>query len=233
MNLSLAMAIVFILLVMKCTPTISDGDQADSVRHDVEVYRKHFSMTFKQNPDTVIDALMEQEQRRKTRQHLKPRRIQPPYVRSQRVEVDQHGRHFIWDHRFGYMPVHPLPWDYPVMWVDGLDGPIAIPMGMEPTYLPIEPVFLVNPTPKPDSCDPMRSRSSIKEQNKPTMSFYEPSSDPCTGKPQSEFAVTATSGMADILCMLCQYLKNKRCVWHFCVHPEGVYRINISEHLKT
>lgn len=142
---------------------------------DVEVYRKHFIMAFEQNPDTVLDALMEQEQRRRNRQHIQPRRRHPPpYVRSQRVVVDEYGRHYIWDHHFGYMPVHPLPWDYPVMWVDGPDGPITIPVGIEPTYPAIEPVFLVNPSPTPDSCDPLGSRASLHEQNKPMMSFYEP-----------------------------------------------------------
>ncbi|XP_021342944.1 uncharacterized protein LOC110443212 [Mizuhopecten yessoensis] len=230
MALSLAMAIVFCLLVVKCTPSMGE-DQAKSIRHDVDVYRKHVSMTFEQNPDTVLDALVAQEQRRKTGKQLKPRGRPRPNVRSQRVVIDQYGRHFVWDERHGRIPVMPLPWDYPVMWFDGPEGPFAVPMGMEPVYPPMERVFLVNPT--PDSCDPLRSTSSIQEQNNPMMSFYEPSSDPCTGKRHSEFAVTATSGMADILCMLCQYLKSKRCVWQFCVHPEGVYRINISEHLKT
>ncbi|XP_060064132.1 uncharacterized protein LOC132544538 [Ylistrum balloti] len=229
MNLPIVMAIVFCLL-LKSTSSTGDKEQDKAIRHDVEVYRKHISMTFEQNPDTVIDALVEQEQRRKTNQHLKPMKRPQPYVRSQRVAVDQHGRHYIWDHRYGYVPVTPLPWDYPVMWVDGPDGPIAVPMGMEPVYPQREPVFLVNPT--PDKCDSMRRSSSFQEQNKPMMSFYEPSSDPCTGKPQSEFALTATSGMADVLCMLCQYFKSKRCVWQFCVHPEGVYKIKISEHLK-
>ena len=54
--------------------------------------------------------------------------------------------------------------------------------------------------------------------------------DPCTGKSKNkaEFGLTATSGMADVLCMFCQHIKNLQCIWQFCSHPEGVYKIKVS-----
>lgn len=55
--------------------------------------------------------------------------------------------------------------------------------------------------------------------------------DPCTGKSKNkaEFGLTATSGMADVLCMFCQHIKNLQCIWQFCSHPEGVYKIKVSD----
>lgn len=65
------------------------------------------------------------------------------------------------------------------------------------------------------------------------LKFITETRDPCTGQAksnkQAEFGLTTTSGMADVLCAFCQHIKNLRCIWQFCSHPDGVYKIKVSE----
>ena len=43
-----------------------------------------------------------------------------------------------------------------------------------------------------------------------------------------EFGLVASSGMADMLCALCQTIKSMECVWKFCSHPDGVYKVKLD-----
>ncbi|XP_048761156.2 uncharacterized protein LOC125670183 isoform X2 [Ostrea edulis] len=204
------------------------------VKNDAEsklVYWENFEKAFQENPEAIKSALL------------------ISYLRKSfptRIYVDQHGNRYSWDRNRGFVPVNqytrpaipgyhqtPVYTNYqnhvpsyqippaPVFWAQSPQG--WIPISSDPFFTSYTSYpFNVNKY----WCDP-----TVTDFNNviPQLSTEVSAEDPCMRQQlPDEFGLVASSGMADMLCALCQAIKSMECVWKFCSHPDGVYKVKLD-----
>lgn len=189
---------------------IPDG-HAEPVSNNV--YWENLAKAFQQNPREIMHGIETSKERLNSGTHM---------------FRDQYGRQFLWDPRFGAIPVVEENHTdrriqaIPIVYYNTVTGYIADNQRLN-LLIPHEGYLIKQRHPENTECDPNIT---------PMLSFNDGETvDPCTGKSKNkaEFGLTATSGMADVLCMFCQHIKNLQCIWQFCSHPEGVYKIKVSD----
>ncbi|XP_076074607.1 uncharacterized protein LOC143045765 [Mytilus galloprovincialis] len=196
---------------------VPSGATTNSKSNDV--YWNGLAKAFEQNPEAIIQGI---EDSREQIQNKK------------RLFRDQYGRQFLWDPISGAIPVfqnnhvkHDVQ-AIPIMYYDRVTGYLRGRQSHSKLQflVPKEGYLLRRNRHQNVECDPTVH---------PMLSFDDggETRDPCTGQAksnkQAEFGLTTTSGMADVLCAFCQHIKNLRCIWQFCSHPDGVYKIKVSD----
>ncbi|XP_062598891.1 uncharacterized protein LOC134260343 [Saccostrea cucullata] len=214
----------------------SQTDDADSKF----VYWKSLEKAFQENPEAIKSALL------------------ISYLRKSfptRIYLDKFGNRYTWDRNRGFVPVNqynnpgftnypptPLFTNYhqttmypnyqtrvpmyqrpppPVFWTQSPQG--WIPVSSDPFFASYtsHPLNINNYW-----CDP-----TLTDFNNviPQLSTEVSAEDPCMRQQlPDEFGLVASSGMADMLCALCQTIKSMECVWKFCSHPDGVYKVKLN-----
>nr|XP_022318264.1 uncharacterized protein LOC111121328 [Crassostrea virginica] len=255
MEVSLKTVVIFILLfvcglkrsnvsgsssVYTYNMYIADLDSRTDEAESKIVYWRSLEKAFQRNPEAIKSALL------------------ISYLRKSfptRIYVDQHGNHYTWDSNRGFVPVNPYSGytsypppptytttryphtsmfpNYPthvpmyqrpppsVFWAQSPQG--WIPVSSDPFFssYSFQPVNINNYW-----CDP-----TVTDFNNviPQLSTEISAEDPCMRQQlPDEFGLVASSGMADMLCALCQTIKSMECVWKFCSHPDGVYKVKLD-----
>lgn len=216
----------------------SQTDEAESKF----VYWRSLEKAFQKNPEAIKSALLISYLRKSF---------------PTRIYVDRQGNHYTWDRNRGFVPVnqYTAPWYTNYNQAPMYSEPYYSRTAMFPNYQTQVPMYQ-RPSPSvfwaqspqgwiPVSPDPFFSSYTSHPVNInnywcdptatdfnnviPQLSTEVSAEDPCMRQQlPDEFGLVASSGMADMLCALCQTIKSMECVWKFCSHPDGVYKVKMD-----